>query len=387
MAGLGLESAVQSELEQAAPQEYIEAWKQTTNGLLGQLQNFSNELNNCYQNIIKTDGVMSQAQARRQSMKNQVEQVEGLKAAIAKHIYGSSKGGADIMLKGEMYQELWRIRMDTYNIGYSKKSEQNLTKIALSGMKLVYQLRSIIANEPEEKIVVTFAEGGFRKETQIVRALEMSMSAFLDYALIASDEIIEFNKEAFSKQLYGDPYKLKLRSNKTILDQLKGVAENTGGRVYDVTVRNSDGIKQTASRTLYENLIDDRDYLLRADAKYDVIRKGQSGAVAESLVNATLNDTEFQYKKDSQVWYQDADVTANGQGYSVKNAIGGNATLLRINSLHTVIDSLIAELSRTDISTSQIIQNIRQNIFKVTEGLDAAGEQMIEKIVQEGLGI
>jgi len=42
--------------------------------------------------------------------------------------------------------------------------------------------------------------------------------------------------------------------------------------------------------------------------------------------------------------------------------------------LHTVIDGLIAQLSRTDLSTSEIIQNIRTEVFKVTEGLNAATE-------------
>jgi len=44
------------------------------------------------------------------------------------------------------------------------------------------------------------------------------MSKFLDSAIHATNELIEFNQEAFSKQLYGDPYKLKLRSNRTVLD-------------------------------------------------------------------------------------------------------------------------------------------------------------------------
>lgn len=388
MAGIGVESAAQQVLLEAAPQEYIEALVQEKKGLLPQLQAFSQELNACYQNIIQTDEIASQAELRRKSMMSQIENIEGLKDAIKEYIHSSSKGGADILLKNEMYQHLWRIRNDVYNIGQGKESQQKLTKIALQGMKLVYQLRSVLLNEPEEKIVVTFPEGGFRKETQIVRALEMSMPSFLDYAANASEQIIEFSNEAFSKQLYGDPYKLKLRSSTTILDQLKGVAESTGGRIYDLQVSDINGNKTNVSRNLYESLINNRNFLLRSDNFYDVVQKGQSGAVAEALIDATLNNTQFNYKKDSEVWYKKPDVIdASGQGYSVKNFIGGNPTLLRINSLHTVIDGLIIELSRTDISTKEMVKNIQSNIFGVTSGLDAAAEKVIEKLISEGLGI
>ena len=385
MGSLGLEAAAESLALEGGTQEFIEAWTLEKKGLLPQLQSFSNQLNSCYQSIMQSDGIQSQAELRRQNMKSQIEQTEGLKDAIKEYIYPSSKGGADVFLKkGEMYQQLWKIRNDTYNIGQSTASQQYLTKVALSGMKLVYQLRAAILDEPEEKIVITFPEGGFHKEKQIIHAMEISMSKFLNYAISASDSIIEFNTEAFSKQLYGDPYKLKLRSSSTVLDQLKGISDNS----YALSITNQQGNKENVSRNLYEELIKDRNFLLRADSNYDIIRKGQSGAIAESLVNATINNTDFQYQKDSTVWYKNADVIGqDGQGYSVKNFIGGNPTLLRINSLHTVIDSLISELSRTDITTNEIIQNIRSQIFGVADGLDAAGEAYIERIISEGLGV
>lgn len=398
MAGIGVEAAAQAELEEASTQEFTEAWTKETGGLLAQLQSFSNQLNTCYQNIIQTDGIMSQAEARRQQMKSMLEKnymertkkdtAEDLAKEIKKYVYASSKGGADILIKdglekAEIYSMLWQARSDTYNIGYGKESQEMLTKTALSGMKLVYQLRAMITNEPEEKMVVTFAEGGFRKESQNVKALTIPMSKFLDSAIHATNELIEFNQEAFSKQLYGDPYKLKLRSNRTVLDQLKQIE---GSQVTDLIIKNGNGQEQSVTRQLYEQLITNRNFLLRSDSNYDVIRKGQSGAVAESLVDAAFNNRDFQYQKDSAVWYQEPDVTANGQGYSVKNFIGGNPTLLRINSLHTVIDGLIAQLSRTDLSTSEIIQNIRTEVFKVTEGLDAATEQFLEKLISTGIG-
>ena len=397
MAGIGLEAAAQAELQEASTQEFTEAWTKEKGGLLPQLQAFSNQLNSCYQNIIKTDGAMSQAELRRQQMKSMLEKeymertkketAEDLAKELKKYVYASSKGGADILIKDglskvEMYQMLWKVRSDTYNIGYGKESQEILTKTALSGMKLVYQLRAAMLDEPEEKIVVTFAEGGFRKESQNLKALEIPMSKFLDQAMMATDQLIEFNQEAFSKQLYGDPYKLKLRSNKTVLDQLKLIE---GSKVRDLKIGSGEE-KMTVTRELYENLINNRNFLLRSDSNYDVIRKGQSGAIAESLVDAAFNNKDFQYQKDSAVWYKEPDVTADGQGYSVKNFIGGNPTLLRINSLHTVIDGLIAQLSRTDISTGEIIQNIRSEIFGVTSGLDAAAEQFLEKLISEGLG-
>ena len=385
MGSLGWENAAESLAAEGGAEEFIENWTLEKRGLLPQLQSFSQQLNSCYQNIIQLDNLTSQAELRRESMKNQVNQVEELKDAISQYIYASSKGGADIMLKREeMYQNLWRIRNDVYNIGNGKENQQLLTKTALSGMKLVYQLRAAILQEPEEKIIITFAEGGYRKETQIMKAMEISMSKFLDYAISASENIIEFNTEAFSKQLYGDPYKLKLRSSSTVLDQLKNIADNS----YNLSI-NQNGNKQNVNRNLYEELIKNRNFLLRSDANYDVIRKGQSGAIAESLVNATINNTDFQYKKDSEVWYKNADVIgSNGQGYSVKNFVGGNPTLLRINSLHTVIDGLIGELSRTDITIKEMYQNISSQIFGVAaNGLDANGEAYIEKIIAEGLGI
>ena len=69
MAGIGLEAAAQAELQEASTQEFTEAWTKEKGGLLPQLQAFSNQLNSCYQNIIKTDGAMSQAELRRQQMK------------------------------------------------------------------------------------------------------------------------------------------------------------------------------------------------------------------------------------------------------------------------------------------------------------------------------
>jgi hypothetical protein len=100
-----------------------------------------------------------------------------------------------------------------YKLNNAKLQDDKFKEVALRGMQIVYKIRQMILGGAEERIAVTFAESGYLKVVTI------PMSEFLKNAT----NLISVTTESFSKQMYGDPYKLALRNSRTVIEQMKNL--------------------------------------------------------------------------------------------------------------------------------------------------------------------
>lgn len=382
VANVVAETSAQGGAEEAS--EYLQQKQQT---LVGELRQFLVELNSLYIQTASEDNIENLVKIRANAMREAIEKANIDEDVMEEIRHPSSKGGADIIdndevaqkmqdlqrRKAEAYRTLYGARNDIYKLNIAKKENDRFKELALKGMQIVYKLRQEFLGEVEEKIAVTFNEGGYLK------VVTVPMSEFLANA----KSYISITEESFSKQLYGDPYKIALRNSKTVIEQLKNLQ---GAEVTDLHVNG-----QVATKQLYDQLKVNRNFLLRQGDGYDVVskQKGQGGFIAEAMVRATFgNDDIFAYRQDRANWYKEPDVLDKfGNGFSVKNAIDSNATLLRINSLQTVVSQLISILSSTNLTPTQMVNTIKSTVFGQVSDLDAKVDEYVLKIVSEGLGI
>lgn len=357
-------------------QEYFEERK---NYFLPQLQSILIELNGLYSSTIKEGEVELLLEKRRAEMKRQVESLS--KDIIKNVVFPSSRGNADILNKKKMDEELIRARQiifgarsNIYKYNKNIENDEKLKKIALKGMQIVYALRQELLGEVEEQLAITFAEEGY------VKVLTIPMSTFLQSSQALN--LISITTESLSKQLYGDPYKITLHTGKSVISTLKDL----GAQEHALTIN---GIEVT--KDFYDNLFKSETgaeiYLLRSDKNYFVIKKNsyQSGFIAEALIRASFGGSDFNYQQDSATWYQKPDITIRGQGYSVKNIMNSSPTLLRINSLQTVISDLIKKLSQTNIPAQEIMSEIKSQIFKQASDLETAVDKFGEKMINQNI--
>lgn len=357
-------------------QEYFEGKKQQ---LLPQLQSILNELNKLYSSTINEEQAEFLLEKRREEMRRQIESIS--KDIVKKVAYPSSRGNADILDKDKMEEQLlqarqtiFKARNNIYKYNKNKEKDEKFKQIALKGMQIVYALRQELLGEVEEQLAITFAEEGY------VKVLTIPMSTFLQSSKAL--ELISITTESLSKQLYGDPYKLVLHTGKKVINTLKDLE---GAQEKTLTIN---GIEVT--KNFYDNLFKSDTgtmIYLRADKNYFVIKKNsyQSGFIAEALIRASFGGSDFNYQQDRATWYQDPDITIKGQGYSVKNIMNSNPTLLRINSLQTVISDLIKKLSQTNISAEKIFDEIKNEIFKKASDLEPTVEKFGEKIINQNI--
>ena len=378
-----LQTTVSNISAEGGSQEFLEYYTQHKGPLITLLQNYAAKLNSFYNKVAQNNTNVTQlAELRRQAMQAQIEQREweGKKIhdIVNEMLHESSKGGADILKKGlqakfdeleradrkQVYNKLSQIRNDIYNTQEILQQEAEFKALVLEGMQLIYKIREDFTGEIAEDIAITFREGSY------VKMIRIPMQTYLQHAM----SMTKLTTEAFSKELSGDPFKLQMRKNKTVIDQL--IKLSGGQQPQFLTFVD-----------IYKELKNNI-YFLREDDDYFVVTKGQGGFVAEALVRAYTNDAEFEYRQDREAWYQEADVLdkATKQGISVKNFIDSSPTLLRINSLHTVINQLINALS-SNLPPGDIVEHIRTNIFHATGDIDAAKEKMVEKLVEECLHV
>ena len=293
-------------------------------------------------------------------------------------------------LDEEDYQQqldkLKAARKTVYSIN-GQANQEKFKKIALEAMSTVYELRALLSNGIEEDIGITFPQGGY------MRLIRIPMSVFLNSSVAM--EMISVVQGSALDTIAGDPWQLKMNFNNSILGQLQNLAKQNGGSVSEnmiVNIRTNQSNGQYVKREvnladMYENLIKSK--VIRPDNEYDVYERGASGFVAEALVEAFVTGNGYEYSTDKIDWYKKPDVeyideNGNVRGISVKNAIGASPTLLRINSLNTVLQKLIKALSGGYRKTPQgIINYIRKNIFD----LDPKVNNYLEKEIAQSLHI
>ena len=381
------EAAANTSAEGGA-EEASQELSQTKNSLVSELRAYLTELNSFYAQTTDATHIDQLVEERANRMRELIENANIDDDVMNAIRHPSSRGKADIIdddevqqkvndlnkRKAQAYKALYGARADVYKLNNAKLQDDKFKEVALRGMQIVYKIRQIILGGAEERIAVTFAESGYLKVVTI------PMSEFLKNAT----NLISVTTESFSKQMYGDPYKLALRNSRTVIEQMKNLQ---GASVQNIVANG----KQITTQ-MFEELKKNRDFLLRYGDGYKVVSKGggkgQSGFIAEALVRATLTGEPFEYRQDREAWYQDPDVINKlGLGFSVKNALGSNPTLLRINSLQTVVTQLIQELSAINTSPSEMINNIKTKVFGQVSDLDGVVEEHILKMVSEGLGI
>ena len=331
------------------------------------LINYRNELNKCYSSQSELDytSAITTAQSRRAEMNKFIE--TELKEKL-KDIYRSGRGSADIAPKGiinqikgiqdeqeknDVTENLLNQRSSIYQIN----NYENFKKIAIESMQIINNLQEELTGIQEE-IGVTFAEGGY------IKLIRIPMNLFLS----EMQNAISVSKVAALEVTVGDPWKLDINFNTSVISQLKRLNKQSGG-----TGR---GEKITSIRK-FEN-----DFLLRKDEKYDVLR---TGFVAEALARANILGQNYKYQQDNLAWYKGFDIygvdrkTNNLVGVSMKSALFGSPTLLRINSLHTALNKLITALSAKKKNASEIAAFIKSEIYSGITDLDSTIDTFIDK--------
>lgn len=387
MASIGASNAAAEASAQGGSEEFNEYYTKEKNNLISELRGLLVELNSLYTQTIDKDHIEDLQQLKADEMRKRIEAADIADDVMQAIRHPSSKGGGDVIdddelaqkqadfqrRKNEAYRALYGARNDIYKLNTAKKENEEFKRIALKGMQTVYKLRQIFLGEVEERIAVTFAENGYLK------VITIPMSQFLSNA----QNLISITEESFSKQMYGDPYKIALRNSKTVIDQLK--------QIQGASVNNVIANGKQITKDIYEELKKNRNFILRYGKGYKIVAKegkGQGGFIAEALVRATLTDNPYEYKQDRETWYQKPDITNNlGIGYSVKNTLDSAPTLLRINSLQTALSQLIQILSSNNLTPAQMVNQIKSTVFGQITDLDASVEEHVLKIVQEGLGI
>ena len=335
-----------------------------------QLIGYRDELNQLYA-LSKTKQSMTTASERRKEMSSFIKGTltKDINQILAEQVHPSGKGGADIVskineiedaiLKQDVIDALVNQRQSVYDI--ADTDQQKFKEISIKAMRTIYALQTELTGVTEE-IGITFAEGGF------VKMIHISMDTFLQ----EMTDNISLSKVAALDVTSGDPWKLNLNFNSSVLAKLKTLSQQEGKQV----------LKLTTEHKFFNDL------MLRQDDNYSVM---QSGFVAEALARANILGQKYQYAQDNLAWYKGSDIQGldkygNQVSISMKNAMFGSPTLLRINSLHTALNKIIDGLKLTQRKNTpeKVASFIRQRIYSGIGGLNNAVSSYIEQNLDFG---
>lgn len=377
MADIDVESSVAQLGGTNGATEFADFFEQQIRSVyLPQLIQYQNELNKCYNN--------TKLQNHTERLRNMTQEIKDVRAKIQdvinklKNSGPSGKGGADIVRtkdainaiadierKESILQELRNKRTEIYGL----RDREQLKKIAMQAMGTIYQMRAIFSDGVEEEIGVTFSQGGF------VKLVHIPMSEFLKDQTIIDN--ISVTETALLDTIQGDPWQLSINFNTSVMNRLQQLAGPSNIKDTKVAYNEYKAMLDISNAAIY-----------RIDPKYTVI---QSGFVAEALARMVMLNEEFKYQQDRGDWYKGSDIEGQGIHMSVKNAMEGAPTLLRINSLQTVIKKLIQALSQkrinkesvqTETGAQAIVSKIRSEIF----GLNDSVENYLETTLFQGFG-
>lgn len=255
-----------------------------------------------------------------------------------------SKNISEELQKIIQNQELENLKTVRANV-YDLVEGANLTKATFEAMAVVLKLRAEIMQEQnmEEKIGITYE---FNGEYYL---LQVPMQEFLQNDKIIAAMDVRF--KAISESRTSDPYQINFGSS--VLSQMQNIWGN-GQKLTNITTNR------------YKELITQQFQKIRETKKYIVTKQftAQPGFVMEGLVEEFLLGTEYQYAQDNIPWFGKADIYDKEKriNISLKNLVDGSPTMVRLNSVHKVLQNLINYLS-APLPITKVEANIKSQIF------------------------
>lgn len=248
---------------------------------------------------------------------------------------------------------------------YALKDNANLTKATFEAMSVVLRLRSQIMQEQnmEEEIGVTYE---FNGEYYLIR---VPMQAFLN-----NDKIIAAMNVSYkdiSESRISDPYQINFSTS--VLEQMKKMQ---GAKI---------DLLNNVTQSRYEQLTTQSIQKIRETKKYLVASKpftAQTGFVMEGLVEEFILGKDYTYAQDNIPWFGKADIydREKGVNISLKNMIEGSPTMVRLNSVHKVLEDLIKILETNTGDLTSIQNKLKNQIYNKTPR--GAGKKIIYQVVQ-----
>lgn len=241
-----------------------------------------------------------------------------------------------------------KMRDELYALG---DSETDFKNAVLKSMSVVLKLRAEMTQEVEEELGITYS-GFSGTGIEGMYLAKVKMSDFLDPSK-GFARALTVGMQTLGKVGVDDPYELRFQNSvlRQMIDsgQLKGEAlgEDEGAAALQAY---RERIKQWVTRETGKYVYTDK---VNGDFK------AQSGFVAEAVVERFLGLTnEIGYEQDTIPWYSKSDITGNNTSISLKNAMGRAATLVRINSVKSVLERIHTMLSTNYTSLEQLRQKI-----------------------------
>lgn len=242
------------------------------------------------------------------------------------------------IIRNQELENLKTVRTEVYALA----KEANLTKATFEAMAAVLKLRAEIMQEQnmEEKIGITYEFDGK------YFLLQVPMQEFLQNDKIIAAMDVRF--KAISESRTSDPYQINFGSS--VLSQMKEIW-GEGQELKNITTDR------------YKKLTTQRFQKIRETKKY-IVTTAQSGFVMEGLVEEFLLGTKYQYAQDNIPWFGKADIYNKEKkiNISLKNLVEGSPTMVRLNSVHKVLQNLINYLS-APLPITEVEANIKSQIF------------------------
>lgn len=337
-------------------------------------------------------------------MKNIANQANDIKT------YASSKGGADILptdqlndVAEDIAKKIEQNMQDNLsagkdNIEYNKAVE-NFRRVILEIGRDVYKLREEVTGITEYFAFTYKGNTGAMASTTV--SVDQFFNSLLNDPAFQNVLKIEFRGSGLKDW----SFRFNKAATKSVLSQL--VDKNKAKEWIIDTILNKDGIAQSAmelyqaernrvttSFVPYKQLrkgerkkIDAKfsDDIYRTDYGYLVVRKNyQTGFIAQSIFNAFINQSNYNYETDRIAWYKGADVMDNKSniGYSVKNLLDQAPTLFAVNSVERALYEINTTLNRVQhLDIGQIREALRKAVFSSAQEMDVAANTDIETLL------
>ena len=258
---------------------------------------------------------------------------------------------------------------------YQMVNEQTFIKATTMAMQAVLRVRSKLMEETglTEEIGVVY-EG-----LDGIYLVRMPMSQFLNTPEILST--LNVVKKAISESRTGDPFQIKMGVS-TVEKMIAA-----GARAEKV---------DTATMADYNKLVSQRIqkyrvHYIRETAQYEVLNpvgrdfQAQTGFVAEAIIEQYLFGGNYKYSQDNSPWFARQDIERDGISLSLKNMLSGDPTLVRLNSVHSILEYLINQLSSPQTDT-QVQTNIT-NKLKATLPKNQMEKYAYKVLEQSGLPV
>lgn len=381
-----LTEVIAEEGGKAGAEEVSDYIKQNRKAMLIELQGALRELNNAYKSDSKKLLTNNQRRSIAQQLFNnfQKQTIEDTVMKDEEHFQnnkiiidpkrgtyvkkGLSDEAKDILASLET-ENLKRARDQVYQM----VNEQTFINATTMAMQAVLRVRSKLMEETglTEEIGVVY-EG-----LDGIYLVRMPMSQFLNTPEILST--LNVVKKAISESRTSDPFQIKMGVS-TVEKMIAA-----GARAEKVN---------TTTMTEYNKLVSQRIqkykvHYIRETAQYEVLNpvgkdfQAQTGFVAEAIIEQYLFGGNYKYSQDNSPWFARQDIERDGISLSLKNMLSGDPTLVRLNSVHSILEYLINQLSSPQTDT-QVQANIT-NKLKATLPKNQIEKYAYKVLEQSGL--